>query len=92
MPEENNFNRKSIEELIQFMERNKGHFAFLIGAGTSKAADIPTSKELIEEWQKEKYKREGGNLRNKKPTGYQVETHGTSHLSLSQKYSDVMLR
>ncbi|KAA0010166.1 MAG: tetratricopeptide repeat protein [Thermoplasmata archaeon] len=66
MPEENNFNRKSIEELIQFMERNKGHFAFLIGAGTSKAADIPTSKELIEEWQKEKYKREGGNLRNKR--------------------------
>jgi len=66
MKEDGDFNRKSIDELINSMKNNKGHFAFLIGAGTSKAADIPTSEELLKEWQKERYKMEGGNLKSSK--------------------------
>ncbi len=66
MKEYGDFNRKSIEELINFMKNNNNHFAFLIGAGTSREAGIPTAIELIEEWQKKKYKREGGNPNNSK--------------------------
>jgi len=58
------FNKKSVDELVDYVKNCKGHFAFLIGAGTSREAGIPTAKELIEEWQKKKYDSEGGNPEN----------------------------
>lgn len=46
---------KTVEELIDSFKANKGRFCFFIGAGTSRAADIPLASELIEQWQRQKY-------------------------------------
>ncbi|MDG5821444.1 tetratricopeptide repeat protein [Natronococcus sp. A-GB7] len=50
--------QKTIDDLIKTITECKGEYAFLIGAGTSKSAGIPTASGLIENWQKEAYSRE----------------------------------
>jgi Tfp pilus assembly protein PilF len=52
---------KSVDDLIKAITDCKGDFAFLIGAGTSKPAGIPTGGDLIEEWREEAYKSEDSN-------------------------------
>jgi tetratricopeptide (TPR) repeat protein len=44
----------SVEQLIRAVKKTES-YSFLIGAGTSKSANIPTSEELIEKWRKECY-------------------------------------
>ena len=46
---------KSVDELRKSIEDCQGNYGFLIGAGTSKPAGIPTAGELIEKWQSEAY-------------------------------------
>lgn len=46
---------KSVEDLVRVVKQCKGEYAFLVGAGTSKPAGIPTSPELIKEWREEVY-------------------------------------
>jgi tetratricopeptide (TPR) repeat protein/NAD-dependent SIR2 family protein deacetylase len=52
--EEGSIQTASVEQLIRAVEETES-YAFLIGAGTSKSAGIPTSGELIEQWRKECY-------------------------------------
>lgn len=52
---EDDIKDKSVDELIKAITDCKGQYAFLIGAGTSKPAGIPTGGELISEWQDEAY-------------------------------------
>lgn len=51
---------KTVDDLVRSLKQNPGRYAFLIGAGTSKAAGIPTAKELIERWKEEIYEFENG--------------------------------
>lgn len=48
---------KSIGKLSRSLERCRGGYAFLVGAGTSRAAGIQTSSELIEKWSDQEYRR-----------------------------------
>lgn len=51
----NQIKKKSVNDLIKAIQDSKGQYAFLIGAGSSRPAGIPTSKELIEEWKRDAY-------------------------------------
>jgi len=46
---------KSIDDLARTLDRCRGNYSFLVGAGTSRAAGIKTSSELIDQWISEKY-------------------------------------
>lgn len=46
---------RDVQDLVRCLNMDEGHFAFLIGAGTSKAAGISTANDLIEQWQREEY-------------------------------------
>lgn len=48
---------KSVEKVALSIERCKGEYAFLVGAGMSKAAGINTAGELIDQWKDEEYNR-----------------------------------
>lgn len=54
--EANQIQTKSVKDLVRAVRKCKGNYAFLIGAGTSKEAGIPTSGELIERWREEVYR------------------------------------
>jgi len=45
----------SVQDVVRAIRDCKGHYAFFIGAGTSKPAGIPTAGDLIWEWRKERY-------------------------------------
>ena len=62
---EDSIEEKTVNELVRSVKQNKGHYAFLIGAGTSRAAGIPTAKELIAGWKKERYEIEHGDSEDK---------------------------
>lgn len=55
---ENEIQCVSTTDLANSLNRCRGHYGFLIGAGTSKTAGIPTSGELVKKWKKERFKRE----------------------------------
>lgn len=46
---------KSVEDVSRSIERCKGNYSFLLGAGTSAAAGIDTAGSLIERWRDEGY-------------------------------------
>lgn len=48
---------KSVGDVAKSINRCNGNYAFLVGAGTSQAAGIKTSNELIDEWIAEEYER-----------------------------------
>lgn len=48
-------NIRSVGDLIGSLKRCKGHYSFLIGAGTSKQSGIPTARDLIEEWRRKRF-------------------------------------
>ncbi|WP_161625167.1 SIR2 family protein [Halosimplex carlsbadense] len=47
--------RRKSDRVVRSVTRNRGKYAFLIGAGTSKSADIPLASEFIERWQNKLY-------------------------------------
>ncbi|MFW5895571.1 MAG: tetratricopeptide repeat protein [archaeon] len=48
---------RSVADLIHAI-KGEDRYVFLIGAGTSRAAGIPTVSKLVEKWRKEKFQRE----------------------------------
>ena len=50
----------NVDQLARAVDACEGRMAFLIGAGASKAASIPTTGELIEQWKQELYENETG--------------------------------
>ena len=44
-----------VQDVVRAIRDCKGHYAFLIGAGTSKPAGIPTAGDLMWEWRQERY-------------------------------------
>lgn len=48
---------KSIEKVALSVDRCQGNYAFLVGAGTSRAAGIKTAGELTDQWREEEYNR-----------------------------------
>jgi len=45
----------TVQDIVRALRDCKGHYSFLIGAGTSKPAEIPTGGDLIWEWKQERY-------------------------------------
>lgn len=50
-----NINEATVQDVVRALRDCKGHYSFLIGAGTSKPAGIPTGGDLIWEWKQERY-------------------------------------
>ena len=50
----------TIQDVVRAIRDCKGHYSFLIGAGASKPAGIPTAGDLIWEWKQERYTEEHG--------------------------------
>jgi tetratricopeptide (TPR) repeat protein len=57
-PSVENINQISVRELSKSIQRCEGYYSFLIGAGSSKQAGIPTSSELIWRWKSQRYHEE----------------------------------
>jgi hypothetical protein len=45
----------TVQDVVRALRDCKGHYSFLIGAGTSKPAGIPSGGDLIREWKQERY-------------------------------------
>jgi tetratricopeptide (TPR) repeat protein len=52
---EGEIERIEVSKLVRTVDACEGRMAFLIGAGTSKPAGIPTSGELIHRWKENRY-------------------------------------
>lgn len=52
----------TVQDVVRALRDCKGHYSFLIGAGTSKPAGIPTGGDLIWEWKQERYAEEHDNV------------------------------